>query len=50
MTRLIASVIFCITLLSTQLTFAQTPQFPIVKGFGGIYEIKDAVERPDTTL
>lgn len=31
-------------------TFAQTPQFPIVKGFGGIYEIPDATERPDGTL
>lgn len=30
--------------------FAQTPQFPIVKGFGGIYEIPDATERPDGTL
>lgn len=29
---------------------AQTPQFPIVKGFGGIYEIADAKERPDPTL
>jgi intracellular sulfur oxidation DsrE/DsrF family protein len=26
---------------------AQTPQFPIVKGFGGIYEIPEATERPD---
>jgi intracellular sulfur oxidation DsrE/DsrF family protein len=30
--------------------FAQSPQFPIVKGFGGIYEIPDATERPDGTL
>lgn len=29
---------------------AQTPQFPIVKGFGGIYEIPDATERPDGSL
>jgi len=29
---------------------AQTPQFPIVKGYGGIYEIADATERPDSTL
>lgn len=29
---------------------AQTPQFPIVKGFGGIYEIPEATERPDGTL
>lgn len=30
--------------------FAQKPQYPIVKGFGGIYEIPDATERPDGTL
>lgn len=29
---------------------AQTPQFPLVKGHGGIYEIPDATERPDGTL
>lgn len=26
---------------------AQTAQFPIVQGFGGIYEIPEATERPD---
>ncbi|MFN4000443.1 DsrE family protein [Algoriphagus sp.] len=31
-------------------SFAQTPHFPIVKGYGGIYEIADATERPDPTL
>jgi intracellular sulfur oxidation DsrE/DsrF family protein len=36
-------------LLSVQ-SQAQTPQFPIVKGFGGIYEIADATERPDPSL
>ncbi|MBN7812113.1 DsrE family protein [Algoriphagus sp. H41] len=30
--------------------YSQTPQFPIVKGFGGIYEIPDASERPDPSL
>lgn len=34
---------------TTQL-LAQTPQFPIVKGYGGIYEIADATERPNPTL
>ena len=29
---------------------AQTAQFPLVKNFGGIYEIPDAVERPDPSL
>lgn len=27
--------------------YCQIPQFPIVKDFGGIYEIPDATERPD---
>jgi intracellular sulfur oxidation DsrE/DsrF family protein len=31
-------------------SFAQTAQYPIVKGYGGIFEIKDATERPDGTL
>ncbi|GMQ31620.1 DsrE family protein [Algoriphagus confluentis] len=30
--------------------FSQTPQFPIVQGYGGIYEIPDATERPDPSL
>jgi intracellular sulfur oxidation DsrE/DsrF family protein len=42
--------LFVILLFSTHFSFAQTAQFPIVKGFGGIYEIKDAVERPDPSL
>ena len=42
--------LFLILLFSTTFSFAQTAQFPIVKGFGGIYEIKDAVERPDPSL
>lgn len=28
-------------------SFAQKPQFPLVKGYGGIYEIPEATERPD---
>jgi intracellular sulfur oxidation DsrE/DsrF family protein len=39
----------CSFLLCSSGILAQTPQFPIVKGFGGIYEIKDASERPDPT-
>lgn len=30
--------------------FGQSPQFPIVKDYGGIYEIPDATERPDPSL
>ena len=43
-------VLFAAALLVSVATVAQTPQFPIVKGFGGIYEIPDATERPDGTL
>ena len=50
MTRRFSLAFLFLFLLSAQLTFAQTAQFPIVKGFGGIYEIKDAVERPDPSL
>jgi intracellular sulfur oxidation DsrE/DsrF family protein len=31
----------------TTMTNAQTAKFPIVQGFGGIYEIPEATERPD---
>ncbi len=41
---------FVFLFLSAMCSYAQTPQFPIVKGFGGIYEIADATERPDPTL
>lgn len=40
----IATVILTVLSISA---FGQTPQFPIVKGFGGIYEIPEATERPD---
>lgn len=42
--------VFAFLVLSTSYSYAQTPQFPIVKGFGGIYEIADATERPDPSL
>lgn len=38
-----------ILMLSSNLQ-GQTPQFPIVKGYGGIYQIPEATERPDPTL
>ena len=42
--------LFCLFILGVlQASFAQTPQFPIVKGYGGIYEIPEATERPDPT-
>lgn len=42
--------VFAFLVLSASYSYAQTPQFPIVKGFGGIYEIADAKERPDPSL
>jgi intracellular sulfur oxidation DsrE/DsrF family protein len=39
-----------IFLFAAHFSFAQTAQFPIVKDYGGIYEIKDAIETPDPSL
>ncbi|UZD22574.1 DsrE family protein [Algoriphagus halophytocola] len=47
MTRLFASAIFCFALFTSQFSFAQSAQYPLVKGFGGIYEVPDATEKPD---
>ncbi|MCM0059906.1 MAG: DsrE family protein [Algoriphagus sp.] len=45
------SLVLCVAaLLVSVAAFAQTPQFPLVKGHGGIYEIPDATERPDGSL
>lgn len=50
MARKFLSLVFFSFLLSSSFVLAQSPQFPIVKGYGGIYEIKDATERPDPSL
>ncbi|MHA7128040.1 DsrE family protein [Algoriphagus namhaensis] len=47
MIRLLKATCLCLALFATQFSFGQTAQFPIVKGHGGIYEIKDATEYPD---
>ena len=47
MTRLLKTALFSAALFLSHITFAQSPKHPIVKDFGGIYEIKDATERPD---
>jgi len=39
--------LFVLFLMVSGLAFSQTPQYPIVKNYGGIYEIPDATERPD---
>ena len=44
-----AGLLFLFLTLALQLR-AQTPQYPMVKGFGGIYEIPEATERPDASL
>ncbi|MEN2280964.1 DsrE family protein [Algoriphagus sp. SE2] len=51
MNRLFKAALFSAALFLSQFTFAQSEaQFPLVKGFGGIYEIPDATERPDPSL
>lgn len=50
MKKLIQASFTSFFLLFSIAVVAQTPQFPIVKGFGGIYEIPDATERPDGSL
>ncbi|WP_373399569.1 DsrE family protein [Algoriphagus halophilus] len=52
MNQLLRAALFSAALLLiTQVSFAQSEaQFPLVKGFGGIYEVPDATERPDPSL
>ena len=49
MKNILTGGLFLFLLTTAHFTYSQTPipQFPIVKGHGGIYEIKDATERPD---
>lgn len=48
MSRTTKSLLATISFLSLSIAaIGQTAQFPIVKGFGGIYEIPEATERPD---
>ncbi|MCE7054872.1 DsrE family protein [Algoriphagus sp. AGSA1] len=46
MKRLFSSVCFCVTILATQLSLAQEARYPLVKGYGGIYEVPEATESP----
>ncbi|WP_144607212.1 DsrE family protein [Algoriphagus algorifonticola] len=50
MKKHILSAAILFLLLGINTILAQTAQFPIVKGFGGIYEIPEATERPDGSL
>ncbi|WP_111672522.1 DsrE family protein [Algoriphagus litoralis] len=50
MKKILLSAFFGLSLFFAIQANAQTPQFPIVKGYGGIYEIADATERPDPSL
>lgn len=47
MVRLLVISFCCIAFFATKASFAQSAQYPIVKGYGGIYEVPDATERPD---
>ncbi len=50
MTRLFASTIFCFAFFAIKFSFGQEAQFPLVKGFGGIYEVAEATESPNPNL
>jgi intracellular sulfur oxidation DsrE/DsrF family protein len=50
MNRLVKAALFCATIFTTQFSFGQSAQFPLVKDFGGIYEVPEASERPDGSL
>ena len=50
MHKLIKYTLILISTLGCSTLFGQSAQFPIVKDYGGIYEIPDATERPDPTL
>lgn len=40
----------CVFVLTGSLAYAQQMVFPIVKNFGGVFEIPEAVEKPDPSL
>ena len=42
--------LFWVLLFITLSSVAQTRVFPVVKNYGGIFEVPDAVEKPDPTL
>ena len=42
--------LFWVLLFITLSSAAQTRVFPVVKNYGGIFEVPDAVEKPDPTL
>ena len=48
----LSSIFFSVTLIIFMSNFAldQKDQLPIVKGYGGIYDIPDAVEKPDPSM
>lgn len=50
MNQLTKSTLTLILAMVSSSIFGQSAQFPIVKEYGGIYEIPDATERPDPTL
>jgi intracellular sulfur oxidation DsrE/DsrF family protein len=50
MNRFFAAALFCTAFFTAQFSFAQSAQFPLVKDFGGIYEVPEATERPDGSL
>ncbi len=50
MNQLVKAALFCAAFFTAQISFAQSAQHPIVKEYGGIYEVPEATERPDGSL
>jgi intracellular sulfur oxidation DsrE/DsrF family protein len=50
MNRLVKAAFICAAFFTLQFSFAQSAQHPLVKEYGGIYEVPEAIERPDGSL
>ncbi|MEP0711539.1 DsrE family protein [Algoriphagus sp.] len=50
MNQLLRVAFFCAAVFTAQCSIAQEAQYPIVKEYGGIYEVPEATERPDGSL
>lgn len=44
------SILFLITCFTFSYSFSQSYTFPVIKNYGGIYDVPDAIEKPDPSL